>query len=81
MSAAVVDGDTRGDDRDRARDSARIMLSNPDTIHASLLSDHRRWARFLANVRFVVLDEAHVYRGERDVNDRISLFVCLCLAR
>ena len=45
------------------RDAARIILSNPDMLHAGILPQHPRWAGFFANLRVVVIDEMHVYRG------------------
>lgn len=61
--AATLDGDTPMQQRDTIRARAQIILSNPDLLHRTLLPDHRRWQRFFANLRFVVLDEAHTYRG------------------
>jgi DEAD/DEAH box helicase domain-containing protein len=61
--AATLDGDTPMVDRDRVRAIAQIVLSNPDMLHRSLLPDHRRWSGWLARLRYVVLDEAHTYRG------------------
>ena len=40
-----------------------MILSNPDMLHRTVLPDHQRWARLLANLRYVVLDESHIYRG------------------
>lgn len=60
---AAVDGDTEPALRDWARDQAAYVFSNPDLLHRSLLPGHTRWARFLGALRFVVVDEAHRYRG------------------
>lgn len=60
---AAVDGDTDLALRDWARDQAAYVFTNPDLLHLSLLPGHARWARFLAALRFVVVDEAHRYRG------------------
>ncbi|WP_375426619.1 DEAD/DEAH box helicase [uncultured Friedmanniella sp.] len=60
---AAVDGDTDLAVRDWARDQAAYVFTNPDLLHLSLLPGHARWARFLAALRFVVVDEAHRYRG------------------
>ncbi|MBX6377370.1 MAG: DEAD/DEAH box helicase [Clostridia bacterium] len=59
----AYDGDTPTSARAQARRSARILLTNPDMLHVSLLPHHRLWTRFLAGLRFVVVDELHVYRG------------------
>ncbi len=60
---ATYDGDTPGGQRAKIRDGARIILSNPDMLHAGILPQHPRWAGFLANLAVVVIDEMHVYRG------------------
>ena len=49
--------------RDALRANARIILSNPDMLHRSILPNHARWAALLRNLRYVVLDESHTYRG------------------
>ena len=63
VRAATVDGDTPAEDRMWARKYANLILTNPDMLHASLLPDHARWARFWRSLRYVVIDEAHIYRG------------------
>ena len=60
---AIYDGDTPMDVRAGIRRSATMLLSNPDMLHLGILPSHERWAEFLHHLRFVVLDEAHVYRG------------------
>ena len=60
---AIYDGDTPQDSRALLRRSATIVLSNPDMLHVGILPSHERWAEYLHHLRFVVLDEAHVYRG------------------
>lgn len=59
----TLDGDTAHPQRDKLRSRAQIILSNPDMLHRTLLPSHRRWATLLSHLRFVVLDEAHIYRG------------------
>jgi DEAD/DEAH box helicase domain-containing protein len=59
----VYDGDTPPHTRRKLRDHARVVLSNPDMLHAAIMPQHARWARFLAGLRFLVLDELHVYSG------------------
>jgi DEAD/DEAH box helicase domain-containing protein len=63
MGALVYDGDTPGDARRVARDQSRIILTNPDMLHAAILPNHARWARVFQNLRYVVVDELHTYRG------------------
>jgi DEAD/DEAH box helicase domain-containing protein len=63
LACATYDGDTPSAQRAKVRDAARIILSNPDMLHAGILPQHPRWAAFFANLRVVVIDEMHVYRG------------------
>ncbi|NLE23171.1 MAG: DEAD/DEAH box helicase [Actinobacteria bacterium] len=60
---AIYDGDTPQDQRPLLRRSATILLTNPDMLNVGILPGHERWAEFLHHLRYVVLDEAHVYRG------------------
>jgi DEAD/DEAH box helicase domain-containing protein len=60
---AIYDGDTPQDQRPLLRRTATILLTNPDMLHVGILPGHERWAEFLHQLRYVVLDEAHVYRG------------------
>ncbi|MCL2140997.1 MAG: DEAD/DEAH box helicase [Dehalococcoidia bacterium] len=59
----TYDGDTPTEDRAGIRRTARLILTNPDMLHVSILQNHRTWSRFLRNLRYVVVDEAHIYRG------------------
>ncbi|MCS7174012.1 MAG: DEAD/DEAH box helicase [Armatimonadetes bacterium] len=61
--AGIYDGDTPPRDRSYIRDTAQILLTNPDMLHMGILPQHRRWAHVFANLRYVVLDDLHVYRG------------------
>ncbi len=63
QGAITYDGDTPGDARRAARERSGILLSNPDMLHAGILPHHAAWSRFFANLRFVVIDELHTYRG------------------
>src|SRR6187402_608406 len=62
-SAMVFDGDTPGDARKAVRERCRIVLTNPDMLHAGILPNHARWASLFQGLRYVVLDELHTYRG------------------
>jgi DEAD/DEAH box helicase domain-containing protein len=62
-SAIVFDGDTPVDSRRAARERARVILTNPDMLHAGMLPHHPSWARTFSNLRYVVVDELHTYRG------------------
>lgn len=59
----VYDGDTPTAQRRRIKAEANLVLSNPDMLHASILSYHPKWGRFFSELRYVVLDEVHTYRG------------------
>lgn len=59
----VYDGDTPQPLRTKLRREAALILSNPDMLHLGILPHHHLWADFLRNLRYVVLDEAHTYRG------------------
>jgi DEAD/DEAH box helicase domain-containing protein len=59
----VYDGDTPTAQRRRIRSEANLVLSNPDMLHAAVLPYHPKWAAFFAELRYVVIDEVHTYRG------------------
>jgi DEAD/DEAH box helicase domain-containing protein len=63
VRAATYDGDTPTDERRWIRDHANLVLTNPDLVHHSLLPRHDRWSSFLRALRYVVVDECHVYKG------------------
>ena len=59
----VIDGDTPSDMRRKLRQGGRILLTNPDFLHAAILAQQAPWATFFENLRWIVLDELHVYSG------------------
>ncbi|MEO8481456.1 MAG: DEAD/DEAH box helicase [Acidobacteriota bacterium] len=59
----TYDGDTPQDARRAIRGRAHVVLSNPDMLHSGILPHHPRWAKLFENLRFVVIDELHAYRG------------------
>jgi len=61
--AVVYDGDTPSDARRGARERAPVILTNPDMLHTGILPHHTAWARTLQNLRYVVIDELHTYKG------------------
>src|SRR3989304_5178941 len=63
VPTAIYDGDTPQKDRSAIRRNARIVLSNPDMLHTGILPHHTNWSDFFTNLRFVVIDEMHTYRG------------------
>jgi DEAD/DEAH box helicase domain-containing protein len=63
IGALVYDGDTPGDARRVAKNQSRVILTNPDMLHAAILPNHARWARVFQKLAYVVVDELHTYRG------------------
>jgi DEAD/DEAH box helicase domain-containing protein len=59
----TYDGDTPQDARRTIRSRAHIVLSNPDMVHSGILPHHPRWAKLFENLKYVVIDELHAYRG------------------
>ena len=60
---AIYDGDTESERRWQIRKWSNLILTNPDMLHVGVLPHHDRWGDVLSNLRYVVVDEAHVYRG------------------
>jgi DEAD/DEAH box helicase domain-containing protein len=60
---AIYDGDTPRGERAAIRKRSNVVLTNPDMLHVGILPHHHAWDELLSNLAFVVLDEAHVYRG------------------
>ena len=60
---ATFDGDTPQVERSGIRKNARVLLTNPDMLHIGILPNHQSWSRLLRHLRYVVVDEAHIYRG------------------
>ncbi|MBT3201477.1 MAG: DEAD/DEAH box helicase [Phycisphaerales bacterium] len=63
VMAGVYDGDTPAALRRKLRSGASVIFTNPDMLHAGIMSQHGRWAEFLAGLKFIVLDELHTYSG------------------
>jgi DEAD/DEAH box helicase domain-containing protein len=63
VAVRLYDGDTPQGQRRGIRDEARLLITNPDMLHAGILPHHPRWASFFEGLRWVVIDELHVYRG------------------
>jgi len=59
----TYDGDTPQDARRTIRARAHLVLSNPDMVHSGILPHHPRWAKLFENLRYVIIDELHAYRG------------------
>src|SRR4029077_7196633 len=60
---AIYDGDTPRAERAAIRKRSNVILTNPDMLHVGILPHHHSWGDLFANLAFVVIDEAHVYRG------------------
>ena len=63
LKSSIYDGDTPQSQRSAIRKNARIVLSNPDMLHTGILPHHSNWSDFFSNLKFIVIDEAHTYRG------------------
>ncbi len=63
LKVSIYDGDTPQSLRNEARDKGRIIITNPDMLHAGILANHTRWIRFFSNLKYIVIDEMHTYRG------------------
>ncbi len=61
--AALYDGDTPSSHRPQIRSQAQIVISNPDMLHTGILPHHTAWSEFFCRLRYVIIDEIHVYRG------------------
>jgi DEAD/DEAH box helicase domain-containing protein len=66
VRCGVLDGDTRHDERHAVIGSCNLIFTNPDMLHVSILPNHQKmkgWRSFLGNLRHIVIDESHMYRG------------------
>jgi DEAD/DEAH box helicase domain-containing protein len=60
---ATFDGDTPQDARANIRKQAKVVLTNPDMLHLGILPNHQSWSKLFRNLKYVVIDETHIYRG------------------
>ena len=63
IATATYDGDTPKDERGWVKRAGRIVITNPDMLHVGILPYHTAWGTFFRNLRYVIVDEAHTYRG------------------
>ncbi len=63
VKICTYDGDTPSSLRVSARDTGRIVITNPDMLHSGILPNHAKWCRFFSDLKYVVVDEMHGYRG------------------
>lgn len=63
LKSAIYDGDTPTSARAKIRQTSNIILTNPDMLHTGILPHHTNWLEFFANLKFIIIDETHTYRG------------------
>src|SRR5260370_11719408 len=63
LRAFTYDGDTPQDARKAIRQRAAVVMTNPDMLHSGILPHHTKWAKLFENLRYIVIDELHYYRG------------------
>jgi len=63
MRAGTYDGDTPAHTRRKLRNEANVILTNPEMLHQGILPHHSRWAHYFSDLKYIVVDEVHVYRG------------------
>lgn len=63
IPVGIYDGDTPTSHRNAIRKNGRVVLTNPDMLHMGILPHHTLWADFFKNLRFIIIDEAHIYKG------------------
>ncbi|KAK7411308.1 hypothetical protein VNO78_02741 [Psophocarpus tetragonolobus] len=63
FNIGIYDGDTPQNERIWLRDNSRLLITNPDMLHISILPHHQQFSRILSNLRYVVIDETHTYKG------------------
>ncbi|GAA6014536.1 hypothetical protein JCM10207_001638 [Rhodosporidiobolus poonsookiae] len=63
VRVATFDGDTPKEDRDYIRENASVIFTNPDMLHITILPQEERWRRFFRKLKYVVVDELHIYSG------------------
>lgn len=81
LQPCAYDGDTETDIRQWARAHSRWIFTNPDMLHVGILSTHPRWRHFLRNLRYIVIDECHHYRGVFGSHTALVMRRLLRLAR
>lgn len=63
VNVYTYDGDTPRDVRENARKKGQVIITNPDMLHVGIMPNHTRWVNFFENLKFIVIDEVHTYRG------------------
>ena len=63
IKAFTYDGDTPVSARSAIRQAGHIVVTNPDMLHSAILPNHTRWVKLFENLKYIVIDEVHTYRG------------------
>ncbi|MBS4173234.1 DEAD/DEAH box helicase [Bacillus sp. FJAT-49736] len=63
INSYTYDGDTSSNIRMKVRNSGHVVITNPDMLHSAILPHHTKWVSFFENLKFVIIDELHIYRG------------------
>lgn len=63
INSYTYDGDTASNIRQKVRKSGQIVITNPDMLHSAILPHHTKWVAFFENLKYVIIDELHIYRG------------------
>ncbi|MDR0897112.1 MAG: DEAD/DEAH box helicase, partial [Oscillospiraceae bacterium] len=63
VKAYTYDGDTPATARRSIRQAGHVVITNPDMLHAAILPGHTKWVKLFENLRYIVIDEIHAYRG------------------
>ncbi|GIN85706.1 putative ATP-dependent helicase YprA [Heyndrickxia sporothermodurans] len=63
INSYTYDGDTPSNIRQRVRKAGHIVITNPDMLHSGVLPHHTKWVSFFENLKYIIIDELHIYRG------------------
>ncbi|PKR85868.1 DEAD/DEAH box helicase [Heyndrickxia camelliae] len=63
VNSYTYDGDTASNIRQKVRKAGHIVITNPDMLHSAILPHHTKWVSFFENLKYVIIDELHIYRG------------------
>ena len=78
LGVFTYDGDTPSDARRAVRSRGHVVITNPDMLHTGILPHHTRWARFFSDLKYVVLDELHTYRGGSHIGNVLRRLQRIC---
>jgi DEAD/DEAH box helicase domain-containing protein len=63
INSYTYDGDTAPSIRQKVRKAGHIVITNPDMLHSAILPHHTKWVSLFENIKYIVIDELHIYRG------------------